>query len=116
VAEPRQTIRVSVDGQELAGAHALEWETKRREITRDGALGVANHTGIVRLLLNDHPAVTLWLHEDDQGYVVIDVFDGQNQDFLGRQHAELGGLVPPRTGSKVRKERRFGDGFPGADS
>lgn len=112
--EPRQAITVAIDGQELAGVHSLQWETKRREITPNGALGVANHTGIVTLELNGKPAVLLWLHEDESGYVVIDCFDAQNQQHLGRQHAELGGLVPPRTESKQRKERRFGDDFPGA--
>lgn len=113
--EMRQAITVAIDGQELAGIHSLQWETKRREITRDGALGVASHTGIITLDLNGKPAVLLWLHEDEQGYVVVDVYDAQNRAHLGRQHAELGGLVPPRPGAKEpRKERRFGDDFPGA--
>ena len=47
----RQTITVAIDGQELEGTHTLQWETKRKEITRNGALGVANHTGIIGLLL-----------------------------------------------------------------
>lgn len=110
----KQTIAVTVSGQELAGVEVLQWETKRKEITRSGALGVANHTGQVTLELNGHPAVLLWLHEDESGYVVIDLFDAQNQTFLGRQHAELGGLVPPRTEAKVHKEKRFGDDWEGA--
>jgi hypothetical protein len=111
--ELRQTITVAIDGQELAGAHSLEWETKRKEITAAGALGVANHTGVIGVLLNGHAAVRLWLHEDESGYVVIDVVDGQNGAHLARMHAELGGLVPPRTGSKQRRERRFGDDWKG---
>jgi hypothetical protein len=110
----KQAITVAVDGQELTGVNLLQWETKRKEITPSGALGVANHTGVVSLMLNGHNAVTLWLHEDEEGYVVIDCFDGQNRKHLGRMHAELGGLVPPRTAAKVKKERRFGDDFPGA--
>ena len=114
MAELRQTIKVSVDGQELAGTQALTWETKRKEITAQGALGVANHTGVVTLDLNGKAAVVLWLHEDESGYVVVDVFDGHDRHHLGRMYAELAGLVPPRTGSKQRRENRFGPDHPGA--
>lgn len=108
-----QTITVSIGAQELAGVALQQWETKRKEITADGALGVANHTGVLTVDINGHAAVLLWLHEDESGYVVIDVFDAQDHKHLGRQHTELGGLVPPRTGTKQRKEKRFGDDFPG---
>jgi hypothetical protein len=113
VAELRQSITVSIGAQELAGIALQQWETKRKEITKEGALGVANHTGCITLDVNGTPAVLLWLHEDELGYVVIDVFDAQNRQHLGRQQTELGGLVPPRTESKQKRERRFGDDFPG---
>lgn len=116
MAELRQTITVAIDGQELAGTHALEWKTMRKEITAQGALGVANHTGVITLDLNGKAAVVLWLHEDESGYVVVDMFDGQNRQHLGRMHAELGGLVPPRTAGKQRRENRFGPDHPGAQS
>lgn len=113
MAEIRQSITVSIGAQELAGVETQQWQTMRKEISKDGALGVANHTGCITLDINGHPAVLLWLHEDDEGYVVVDIFDAQNEKHLGRQHAELGGLVPPRTGAKARRERRFGDDFKG---
>lgn len=110
----RQAITVAVDGQELAGVHSLQWETKRKEITQQGALGVANNTGLVGLRLNGHTAAQLWIHEDAMGHVVIDVLNHKNQ-VVARLEPELYGQVPPRTGSKEpRRERRFGDDFPGA--
>lgn len=105
--EPRQTIVVSIDGQELAGTQTVLGQTLRREITRDGALGVANHTGIIDLQLNGHPAVRLWLHEDKLGHAVIDVIDVPRDVRLGVVDVELYDLVPPRRGPAARKERRF---------
>jgi hypothetical protein len=104
----RQTIDVAIDGQELAGTHTLQWQTMRREITGQGALGVANHTGLVGLTLNDHVAVRLWLHEDRNGYVVVDVLDGRTNDRIARVDVELQDMVPPRRGAKrPKKDRRF---------
>jgi len=114
MANPRQTIVLSIDAQELAGTQTVLGETLRREITRDGALGIANHTGILDLLINGHPAVRLWLHEDKVGHAVIDVIDTTRDVRLGRVDVELYDLVPPRRGPAERKERRFGDDHPGA--
>lgn len=110
--EARQTIIISVDGQELAGTQSVIGETKRKEITEAGALGVANHTGIITLMLNGHPAVRLWLHEDRSGHAVIDVIDTTRDAKLGAVDVELYGLVPPRRGPAPKRERRFGDDYP----
>lgn len=107
MAELRQAITVSIDANEIIPT--LSWETKRKEITREGALGVANNTGLVGLALNGTPVVRLWLHEDELGYVVVDVLDARTGEHLARVDPELFGVVAPRTGQKVRKERRFGD-------
>lgn len=104
--ELRQAITVSVDANEIIPT--LSWDTKRKEITREGALGVANNTGLVGLALNGKTVAHLWLHEDRDGYVVVDVYD-DSKTAIGRIEVELHGHVPPRTGAKVRKERRFGD-------
>lgn len=114
MAEARQTITITIDGQELDGTQTVLGETKRREITREGALGVANHTGILDIRLNGHPAVRLWLHEDRVGHAVIDVIDVTRDVRLGAVDVELYGLVPPRRGPASRRERRFGDDHPGA--
>lgn len=99
----KQTIKVSVDSQELTGVHQVEWETLRKEVTRSGAIGVANNTGLIGLALNDHTAVRLWIHEDLLGYVVVDVLDGRTNARLARVDAELFGMVPPRLGQKRTK-------------
>lgn len=107
--EPRQHITLSVDAQELAGTQTVLGTTMRKEITADGALGVANHTGIIDLQLNGRSAVRLWLHEDRMGHAVISVIDVTRDVMLGTVDVELYDLVPPRRGARVRKERRFGD-------
>ncbi len=112
--EKRQSIVVTIDGQHLPGTAPVLGETKRREITREGALGVANHTGILTIMLNDQAAVRLWLHEDKMGHAVIDVIDVPRDVRLGVVDVELYDLVPPRRGPVERKERRFGDGQLGA--
>lgn len=114
MAEPRQTIVVSIDGQELAGTQTVLGTTMRKEITHEGALGVANNTGIITLMLNGHAAVRLWLHEDRMGHAVVSVIDVPQDKHLGVVDVELYDLVPPRRGAAVRKERRFGDGQLGA--
>lgn len=106
----RQTIEVSIDVQDLPGTQYVAGVTKRREITRDGALGVANNTGIVELLLNGRPAVRLHLREDAMGHAIIEVTDVPHGTKLGVVDVELYSLVPPRMGAKVRRERRF-DGY-----
>lgn len=107
----RQTIDVAIDGNELAGTHSLEWQTTRKEISREGALGVANNTGLIGLTLNGHVALRLWIHEDVHGYTVVDVLDGRSNEVLERIDVELYGMVPPRMGAKhPRKDRRFGPG------
>lgn len=99
----KQTIKVSIDGQELTGVHQLEWEALRKEVTSTGAVGVANNTGQIGLALNDHTAVRLWLHEDQLGYAVVDVLDGRTNAHLARVDVELFGMVPPRLDQKRTK-------------
>lgn len=99
----KQTIKVSIDSQELTGVHQQEWETLRKEVTTAGAIGVANNTGVIGLTLNDHAAVRLWIHEDALGYVVVDVLDGRTNAHLARVDAELFGMVPPRLTQKRTK-------------
>ena len=105
----RQTIVVAVDAQELAGTQHVLGETKRKEITAAGALGIANHTGIVDLTLNGRAAVRLRLCEDKLGHAVIEVIDTTRSVRLGVVDVELYDLVPPRSGATPKKERRFGD-------
>ena len=108
MAEARQTVTVAIDANELAGTE-LSWETKRKEITQEGALGVANNTGLVGLTLNGQTAVRLWLHEDETGYVVVDVLDGRTNERVARVDVELFGATPPRRDAKPqRRDRRFG--------
>lgn len=109
MAEARQTVTVAIDANELAGTHELQWQTMRKDITPDGALGVANNTGLVGLTLNGQTTVRLWLHEDETGYVVVDVLDGRTNERVARIDAELFGATPPRRDAKPqRRDRRFG--------
>lgn len=101
MADLPQTITVSIDAQDLVPGQ--QWTTKRREVTEQGALGVANNTGLLGVALNGMTAVRLWLHEDRSGYAVLDVLDAQSNERLARVEVELQGLVPPRMGSKGRR-------------
>lgn len=115
VAEPRQGITVAVDANEIPGTHELQWETVRKDVTPEGALGVANNTGLVGLTVNGQVAVRLWLHEDESGYVVVDVLDGRTNERIARSDVELYGAVPPRRGSAPpRRDKRFGKPLGGA--
>lgn len=107
----RQTIEVSIDAQNLPGTQHSLGVTKRREITAVGALGVANHTGILQLLINQHPAIRFELYEDPMRHAVIRVVDATRDVVLGTVDIELYGLVPPRMEAPEKKERRFGDDF-----
>ena len=98
----RQTVTVSIDAGELAGPSQLHGSTLRRDIDEDGALKIGDGFGVLTIAINGHAAVHLKLHEDRNGYVVLDVVDGHQQATLGRFEAELYGLVPPRHGSKGR--------------
>lgn len=109
--EPRATITLAIDAQDLPGMQHELGVTKRREITPDGALGVANNTGIVELMVNGHPAVRLRLFEDKVGHAVIEVTDLTARTPLGVVDVELYGLVPPRRAPEPKRERRFGDGY-----
>lgn len=98
----RQTVAVGIDAGELAGTGGLEWSTLRRDIDEHGALHIGDGFGIVGITVNGHAAVRLRLHEDAQGYAVLDVLDGRSSERLARVEVELFGLVPPRHGSKGR--------------
>ena len=110
MAEPRQTITLSIDTQDLPGTQHELGTTMRKEITPVGALGVANNTGIVELLVNGHPAVRMHLREDQLGHAIVEVTDILTGQRLGAVDIQLYSLVPGRTGAKVRRERRF-DGY-----
>lgn len=99
----RQTVTVGIDAGELAGMASLEWSTLRRDIDEHGALKIGDGFGVVTLSINDHAAVRLRLHEDRNGYVVLDVLDAHSGQTMGRMEAELYGLVPPRHASKGRR-------------
>lgn len=101
----RQSVRVEVDAGELFGGQ--EWSTLRRDIDEHGALHIADGFGVLGLKVNGHTAVQLRLHEDELGYVVLDVIDGRTAERLARLDVELFGMVPPRHGSKGRRDRRF---------
>lgn len=111
MAEPRQTITVSLNAQDIPGMQHVIGEGKRSEITEFGMLGVANHTGIVELMINNHVAIRLLIHEDKVGHAVIDVYDTTRNTRLGVVDIELYGLVPPRRTPEPKRERRFGDGY-----
>ncbi|QWY80157.1 hypothetical protein SEA_GRASSBOY_78 [Microbacterium phage Grassboy] len=108
--EPRQTITVSIDAQDLPGTQHVLGTGKRAEITSAGMLGVANNTGVLDLLVNDHTAVRMVIHEDKLGHAVIQVYDMTQQKVVGVVDIELYGLVPPRRTPAPKRERRFGDG------
>lgn len=107
--EPRQTIAVAIDAQDLPGTQHELGVTRRKEITAAGALGIANHTGILQLLVGGLPAVQLRLFEDKVGHAVIEVTDVTRHVVLGIVDVELYGLVPPRREPAPKRERRFGD-------
>ncbi|UVG34443.1 hypothetical protein SEA_GAZEBO_74 [Microbacterium phage Gazebo] len=109
MAEPRQTITVSIDAQDLPGTQHVLGTGKRAEITPAGMLGVANNTGVLDLLVNDHTAVRMVIREDKFGHAVIQVHDMTQQKMVGVVDIELYGLVPPRRTPAPRRERRFGD-------
>lgn len=105
---PRQTIVVTVDTQGLPGTQPELGSAMRKEITPEGALGVANNTGIIEVCLNGHAAVRLHLREDSMGHAIIEVTDVPARQRMGAVDVELYGLVPPRMGAKVRRDRHFG--------
>jgi len=113
MAEPRQTIVVAIDAQDIPGTQHELGVTKRKEITPAGALGIANHTGILELMVGGHSAVRLRLYEDKVGHAVVEVTDLTRQVVLGVVDVELYGLVPPRRAPEPKRERRFGDEYPG---
>lgn len=109
MAEPRQTITISIDAQDLPGTQHVLGTGKRAEITPQGMLGVANNTGMLDLLVNDHTAIRMVIHEDKVGHAVIQVYDMTQQKVLGIVDIEVFGLVPPRRRPEPKRERRFGD-------
>ncbi|WKW84943.1 hypothetical protein SEA_SALLYK_77 [Microbacterium phage SallyK] len=110
MAEPRQTITVSIDAQDLPGTQHVLGTGKRAEITSAGMLGVANNTGMLDLLINDRSAVHMRIVEDKMGHAVIVVVDATRNVILGVVDIELYDLVPPRRTPTPKRERRFGDG------
>lgn len=112
MAEARQTIPVAIDAQDIPGTQHELGVTKRGEITAAGALGVANHTGILELMVGGRGAVRMHLFEDKVGHAVIEVTDLTQNKVMGRVDIEVFGLVPPRRKPAPRRERRFGEGYP----
>lgn len=111
MAEPRQTITVSLNAQDIPGMQHVIGEGLRKEITPLGMLGVANNTGIIELMLNNHIAIRMVIAEDKVGHAVIHVYDMTQQKQMGVVDIEVFGLVPPRRSPVEKRERRFGDGF-----
>lgn len=109
--EPRQTITVSLNAQDIPGMQHMIGEGLRKEITPLGMLGVANNTGIIELMLNNHVAVRMVIAEDKVGHAVIQVHDMTQQKQMGVVDIELYGLVPPRRAPEPKRERRFGDEY-----
>jgi hypothetical protein len=103
----RQTVTVSIDIGELVDS--LSWDVLRKVIDSDGAKGVGDGFGVITLRLNGHTSVVLHLHENRDGYVVVDLWNGHDKRHLATAEVELHGHVPPRMGAKAKKERRFGD-------
>lgn len=108
MAEPRQTVVVSVDDGGMVPV--MEWSTLRKSIDQHGALGIGDGFGVVSIAISGRRAVTLRLHEDAMHHVVLDVIDGLTNQKIGTVQPELYDLVPPRRESAPKKERRFGDG------
>lgn len=90
-----QTIEVSIDAAELIDS--LQWSVPRKEIGRLGARGHIGNDGTLVLRMNGHAVLSLLVHEDARGTVVVDVFKGTAGDPIARVHPEDSGLVPPRT-------------------
>lgn len=107
MSELAQTVKVAIDAGEMFGSQ--EWSTYRRDIDRHGALNIGDGFGVIGVRIGDATALQLRIHEDAQGYVVLDIIDGRTAKQLAKVDVELSGLVPPRRGAKVTKERRFGD-------
>lgn len=103
----RQTIVVSISAQDLPGTQHVLGQGLRKEITDNGMLGVANNTGILELVINDHPAIRMVIREDRMHHAVIDVTDLTARKHLGTVDIELYGLVPPRRTPEPKRERRF---------
>lgn len=103
----KQTVIVALDTQELSSMEMQLGKLYRREITRDGALGIANNTGMICLSINGKNVVRLHLHEDDAGSVVLsvtDLLDGHNMlDIELEQH----GVVPGRIQKAQRHDPTF---------
>jgi hypothetical protein len=94
----RQTIKVAIDAGELAAeGMAQEWSTMRRDIDQHGALHVGDGFGVIGLRVNGHMALTLHLHEDQKGQVVLDIIDPGRPGSRSQIQLEDRGMVPPRT-------------------
>ncbi|MEY4081675.1 MAG: Microbacterium phage OneinaGillian [Actinomycetota bacterium] len=94
----RQTIKVAIDAGELAAeGMSQEWSTMRRDIDRHGALHVGDGFGVIGLRINGNLALTLHLHEDQKGQVVLDIIDPGRPNSYNQIQLEDRGMVPPRT-------------------
>lgn len=111
MAEPRQTITVAINAQDLPGTQHELGRGLRKEITPAGMLGVANNTGIIELMISGHVAVRMVIAEDKVGHAVIHVHDMTQQKPMGVVDIEVFGLVPPRRAPEPKRERRFGDDY-----
>lgn len=108
MSEPRQTITVAINAQDLPGTQHVLGTGLRKEITPAGMLGVANNTGIIELMVSGHVAIRMVIAEDRVGHAVIHVHDMTQQKPMGVVDIEVFGLVPPRRDAQPRKDRRFG--------
>lgn len=92
-----QTIHISIDAAELIDS--LQWDVMRKDIGRDGARGVIGNDGAIVLRMNDHAVLTLFVHEDDRGKLVVDVHKGVGET-IARVYPEDEGHVPARPSKK----------------
>ena len=102
MADLRQTVSVSIDRGELIDT--AKDEVLRKAIGKGGALGLWDGFGKITIRVNSTEVVTLHLHEDGDGHVVLDVHDPATRGIAHRAHVEQRGLVPSRFGRR-REER-----------
>lgn len=105
MAEHAQTVKVEVDAGEMFDKQS--WSTYRRDIDEAGALGIGDGFGNLGVDVGGRPAVRMSLREDRLGQVVLDVVDAITNKKLGSVQVELFGLVAPRRGAKVKRDKRF---------
>lgn len=97
-----QTIKISIDASELIDS--LSWDVPRKDIKPDGVRDSVGSNGVVVLRMNGHPVMSLFIHEDVRGSVVVDAIAGaMESEATARFYPQDAGFVPPRS-IKLREE------------